>query len=166
MPRRRRNFEDLTADYQARLLRFGITPSQYETGAPLQRARGHRPQEHRTRAERNPQSLSSSEYRFLKQQQIRATPKGAPQLVDFSRQLSLFKRMPRSKRRLLMQRVHADHREYKRQGSKSGVVRGQGLAGLKADLGSILSYEPMDWENYDDIYADFDDDLTALLFYH
>jgi hypothetical protein len=56
MPRARKAWESLSPDYQRRLSRGGITKSSYQSGASLQKARGHaKTPEHGLRdAVRNP----------------------------------------------------------------------------------------------------------------
>lgn len=180
---RPRDWETLKEATRRRYQRYGITPSYYERGGTLQRARGHLPREHVTRRERNPKGLTSGDYRFLKNQQRRA------KMADFSRQTSAYRRLSPRQRGDLRRRVAADHREYKRQKSISGVVRGEGTSGIKAEFRQVLNggggggdyddegddnggggggddYEELDFEDYENIYPDFDDDLSALMFYH
>jgi hypothetical protein len=55
---RRRSWDSLSGPYRRRLERAGITSSDYASGRSLQRARGHRPQEHaRTRWARDHREL-------------------------------------------------------------------------------------------------------------
>lgn len=51
-----RNWDNLSAGYRQRLERSGVTRGQYESGASLEKARGHKETpEHPERAEANPQ---------------------------------------------------------------------------------------------------------------
>lgn len=167
----RRDYEKLGAAQRRRYERAGITRRAYESGASLQRARGHRRHEHVTRAQRNPQALTSAEYRFAANQKRRAKQT----TEQFAGSFTIFKRMSHSQRRSLMNKVSGLNREYRRQHGKSGVAFGTGGAeALSREVRSIIGaseYEidEDDLEYNDGDYPDdedFDSDLGALLFYH
>lgn len=142
---RKTHFEDLSPTQQRRYIRYGITKAQYERGVSLQAARGHKPREHVTRRERNPQGLTSNDYRRLKQQKARAGKH------DFSMEIAAFRVLDVDERKDFWRRVDADYREYKRQGYRSGIVHG-----TIEDL----------FLHYRDIFPTFPRDAVALAFYH
>lgn len=147
MPRRpiRREWEDLSANYRKRLMRYGIGPSYYQSGGTLQLARGHRPREFARRRERNPLALLSNDYRFLRAQAKRngLDPyDGDNHLTKFYRTLSV------SQREVLRARVAVEHRRWKARGQTKIRTLQEYVNELRND------------------YPWFTDDVVGLAFYH
>lgn len=160
-----REWDRLTERYRKRLVRYGITPSYYESGGTVQRARGHKPREHITRKRQakiiGPQNdpLTASEDAFIRRQEKRW-----PRLRgDFTRQRAAFFRANRNQREMMMHRVSRDRKEYIRQKKHTF----QTIGDLKNALRDIYSEENIniDLDEMEDIYPDFDG-LEGLLFYH
>ena len=140
----RRFFDQLSEAQQKRYLRYGITPSYYESGGSLQRARGHLPREHITRRERNPQSLTSTDYRFLLTQEKRS----GLSHEDFEIFIKFYKSLSPSNRDLMRKRVYDENRAYK-----------------KRKYISLRDLETYIMELKND-YPWFKDGFHALMFYH
>lgn len=142
----RRAYDTLSEGQRKRYERFfGLNAEfRYTSGASLQAARGHKAREHVSRRERNPLSLSSNDYRFLKKQAKRNGIEDGEDnpLTEF------YKMLTPSQRAMLRDRVAVEWRHYIARGRTKLRTLAQYTAELKND------------------YPWFDDEMIGLAFYH
>src|SRR5690242_1733985 len=80
---KRKGWDNLTESYRARLIRGGMTKSQYESGASLAQYRGHaKTPEHPERASRHPEKYSE----YLSKRQRTGGTVSAQELNDLQNQ--------------------------------------------------------------------------------
>lgn len=115
MPRRRL-WEDLSPNYQRRIENaYGLNAQfRYESGASLQRARGHKPREFARRREKNPLILSSNDYRFLRKQKERMGDRFGADMP--ARAEKFYRSLTANQRSLLRDRVANEARRYRQRG--------------------------------------------------
>lgn len=156
----RRAYESLSLGQRKRYERFfGLNAQfRYETGASLQAARGHREREHITRRERNPLSLSSNDYRFLKKQAYRADIEDEGEANPLT---AFYKTLTTNQRSLLRDRVAVEARRYKQRGSTKLPSRAGGN-NKKGNIDYLSAYV----DELRDDYPWFDDEMIGLAFYH
>ena len=140
-----RDWDALKESTRRRYARYGITPSYYESGGSLQRARGHHPLEHVTRRERNPLGLTGTDYRFLKAQQKRS---GIEDREDFEEFIDFYRSLGIENRSLMRKRVFSENVAYKKR--KHTVLRK-----LSEYINELKNSYP--W---------FNEHMVALMFYH
>lgn len=141
---RSRIWDRLSEAQRKRYIRYGITPSYYESGGLLQRARGHLPREHITRRERNPEGFTSTDYWFISKQAARNNLS----LEEFGPFIRFYRSLSLSNRQLMRKRVHDENRAYKARGFTK--LR-------KLDLYMIELRNNYPW---------FKEGMHALMFYH
>lgn len=156
---RKRDWDRLGEAQRKRYTRAGITPSYYESGGRLFRARGHREKEHITRRERNPDSLSIAPHYSFIRAQARRNGMSFEEFkdegfVDFYRSLS------DSNRELMRDRVRNEHAAWKRRGKRPDPSREQ--PGTKGGKDYLTAYT----EELKSAYPWFPEGMVALMFYH
>lgn len=142
----RKDWADLSPEYRRRLIRAGIGPftSSREAAGARQRARGHKPQEHKARATAPGKfTLSATDRAFLQRQRERA-PKGS----DFSKAEKYYRNLSPERREQVRERQRREAAEYRQRHREK-----------RRSFDDFLD----DWEDEE---PEFDADDKILFFYH